>query len=321
MLSTLGCWPVPSSPARGTAEPRATRHEPRLFPGASSTIRLVPELPEPYATHLPPLLAAAFAEDLPDLTSNALFDPDDRVSAVLLAKQAGVVCGIPAFAAAFRFLDADCTVTAAKDDGSQVAPGDLVAAVNGKACRVLAAERTALNFVIRLSGVASLTARFVGAIAGTSCRVLDTRKTTPGWRALEKHAVRCGGGTNHRMGLYDAAMLKDTHLAAVSSLTAAVTRVRERWGEQLPLIVECATLEQVREALACQVKHILLDNMGIETLAAAVREGKGQAVLEASGGITLENAATIARTGVDFISIGALTHSAPALDLSLKVRI
>ncbi|MFH1176528.1 MAG: carboxylating nicotinate-nucleotide diphosphorylase [Acidobacteriota bacterium] len=278
------------------------------------------QLPEPYASHLPPLLAAAFAEDLPDVTSQALFAPDERLTAILKAKQAGVMCGMPAFAAAFCFLDSACEVTILRDDGDEASAGEVVAHVAGRARAVLAAERTALNFAIRLSGVASLTARFVAAISGTSCQVLDTRKTTPGWRVLEKHAVRCGGGTNHRMGLFDAAMLKDTHLAAAPSLTAAVARVREHWGDGLPLIVECATLDEVDEALACGVGHLLLDNMGIETLRAAVANGRGKAVLEASGGINLENAAVIAQTGVDFISIGALTHSAPALDLSLKVH-
>jgi nicotinate-nucleotide pyrophosphorylase (carboxylating) len=277
------------------------------------------QLAEPYASHLPPLLAAAFAEDLPDVTSQALFAPDERLTAILKAKQAGVMCGMPAFAAAFRFLDPACEVTTLRDDGDEVAAGDVAAHVAGRARALLAAERTALNFACRLSGVASLTARFVAAMLGTSCQVLDTRKTTPGWRVLEKHAVRCGGGTNHRMGLFDAAMLKDTHLAAAPSLAAAVARVREHWGDGLPLIVECATVEEVSEALACGVKHLLLDNMGIETLRAAVAIGRGRAVLEASGGITLENAAAIAETGVDFVSIGALTHSAPALDLSLKV--
>jgi nicotinate-nucleotide pyrophosphorylase (carboxylating) len=170
-----------------------------------------------------------------------------------------------------------------------------------------------------LSGIATLTNRYVTALVGTRCRVLDTRKTTAGWRALEKYAVRCGGGTNHRMGLFDAAMIKDRHLAAAGSLTGAVGKVRERWGDGVSLVVECADLEQLREALACGVRHIMLDNMDIDAIRTAVAETAGRAALEASGGITLENARAVAETGVDFISIGALTHSAPALDLSLKV--
>ena len=279
------------------------------------------ELVEPYRTHLPPLLAAAFAEDLPDITSIAVFGADDELRAELIAKQEGVVCGAPAFAAAYWFLDADCDVSTLVEDGGWVhGSGETVARVAGRARTVLAAERTSLNVIMRLSGVATLTRRFVDALVGTPCRVLDTRKTTPGWRALEKHAVRCGGGTNHRMGLYDAAMLKDTHLAAAGSLTSAVASIRDRWGGPVPLIVECGDLDQVAEALACAVDHILLDNMTTEQLREAVALARGRAVLEASGGVTLANARAIAETGVDFVSAGALTHSAGVLDLSLKVR-
>jgi len=275
-------------------------------------------LPEPYATHLPPLLAAAFAEDLPDLTSTAVFAPDDHLSAVLVAKKGGVLAGMPAFASAFGFLDPSCEADLLFGDGDAVGPGSIVAHVGGRARTVLAAERTALNFACHLSGIATLTHAFVDALIGIPCRVLDTRKTTPGWRALEKHAVRCGGGVNHRMGLYDTAMLKDTHLAAAGSLTAAVAKVRERWGAT-PLVVECATLDMVREALACTVGHIMLDNMDVAAMREAVAVVGGRAKLEASGGITLDNLREVALTGVDFVSVGALTHSAPALDLSLKV--
>jgi nicotinate-nucleotide pyrophosphorylase (carboxylating) len=277
-------------------------------------------LAEPYRTHLPPLLAAAFAEDLPDITSLAVFGPDDELHAALVAKQEGIVCGGPAFAAAYRFLDPDCDVALQAEDGAAVSRGDTLAQVAGRARTVLAAERTSLNLIMRLSGVATLTRRFVDALAGTSCRVLDTRKTTPGWRALEKYAVRCGGGTNHRMGLHDVAMLKDTHLAAAGSLTSAVARIRDRWGEGVPLIVECGDLAQVAEALASAVPHILLDNMTTEHLREAVVASGGTALLEASGGVTLETVRAVAETGVDFVSVGALTHSARALDLSLQVR-
>ncbi len=280
----------------------------------------MPALPAPYATALPPLLAAAFAEDLPDLTGTAVFAPDDRTKAVLVAKKAGTLAGMPAFAAAFEFLDARCEVTLSRGDGDRAAAGEEVARVAGPARAVLAAERTALNFATRLSGIATLTRAFVEAVAGMRCAILDTRKTTPGWRALEKHAVRCGGGTNHRMGLYDAAMLKDTHLAAAGSITAAVAKVRERWGAAVPLVVECADLAMVEEALACSVPHIMLDNMDLEAVARAVRRVAGRARLEASGGVTLESAQALAAAGVDYVSVGALTHSAPALDLSLKVR-
>ena len=276
-------------------------------------------LPEPYATHLPPLLAAAFAEDLPDITSVAVFAPDDQLSAVLVAKQDGVLAGMPAFEAAFSFLDPSCEADVLHSDAETVGAGCIVAHVGGRARSVLAAERTALNFACRLSGIATLTHAFADALIGTPCRVLDTRKTTPGWRALEKHAVRCGGGTNHRMGLFDAAMLKDTHLAAAGSIGGAVDKVRRRWGADIPLVVECATLEMVKDSLDCAVGHIMLDNMDVATMREAVGLVDGRAKVEASGGITLANAREIALTGVDYVSVGALTHSAPALDLSLKV--
>jgi nicotinate-nucleotide pyrophosphorylase (carboxylating) len=277
-------------------------------------------LPEPYASHLPPLLAAAFAEDLPDLTGTAVFAPSDRTSAALVVKRPGVLCGMPAFAAAFAFLDHGCAVELIHGDAEPVVVGETAARVSGPTRAILAAERTALNFSTRLSGIATLTRRFVDAVEGTRCRVLDTRKTTPGWRALEKLAVRCGGGVNHRMGLFDAAMLKDTHLAAAGSLSAAVAKVRERWGESVALVVECANLAMVEEALACSVAHIMLDNMSLASIREAVSLVAGRARLEASGGVTLENARALADTGVDFISVGALTHSAPALDLSMQVR-
>jgi nicotinate-nucleotide pyrophosphorylase (carboxylating) len=280
----------------------------------------VDRLPEPYADALPPLLAAAFAEDLPDLTGNALFSATDQARAELVAKKAGVLCGMPAFAAAFAFLDVGCTVELVRGDADAVVEGETAARVSGPIRTIVAAERTALNFVTRLSGIATLTRRFVDTVAGTRCLILDTRKTTPGWRALEKHAVRSGGGTNHRMGLFDAAMLKDTHLAAAGSLAAAVAKVRERWGHSLPLVVECASLGMVEEALACGVAHIMLDNMDLPAVRDAVRLVGGRARLEVSGGVTLEKARALAETGVDFLSVGALTHSAPALDLSLRVR-
>lgn len=281
---------------------------------------LVRGLPEPYATHLPPLLAAGFAEDLPDVTGDAVFGPDDLTTAELLVKKPGVLAGAPAFAAAFEFLDERCGVERLRSDGDVVERGDVAAVVRGPARAILAAERTGLNFVTRLSGIATLTRRFVDSVAGTSCTILDTRKTTPGWRALEKHAVRCGGGSNHRMGLFDAAMLKDTHLAAAGSIAAAVAKVRERWGAAVPLVVECADLAMVAEALACGVAHIMLDNMDVSLVREAVTLVAGRAKLEASGGVTLDRARALAEAGVDFVSVGALTHSAPALDLSLKVR-
>jgi nicotinate-nucleotide pyrophosphorylase (carboxylating) len=280
----------------------------------------VQALPEPYASVLPPLLAAALAEDLPDLTSTAIFAAQHRCRAVLLSKADGVLCGLPAFTAVFAFLDQSVETELSLADGATVRSGDRIARIAGSSRALLGGERTALNFARRLSGIATLTRRFVEAVAGTGCTVLDTRKTTPGWRRLEKHAVRCGGGTNHRMGLYDAAMIKDTHTAAAGSITAAVGKVRERWGDALSLVVECASLADVREALALGVGHLLLDNMGTDELRDAVALVGGRAKTEASGGATLETVRAIAETGVDYVSVGALTHSAPALDLSMEVE-
>jgi nicotinate-nucleotide pyrophosphorylase (carboxylating) len=277
-------------------------------------------LTEPYATSLPPLLAAAFAEDLPDLTAPAVFAADVTTHAVLVAKAPGIACGIPAFAAAFSFLDPAVEITVICGDGRPVEPGDVIVEVHGSARAILAAERTALNFATHLSGVATLTHRFVRAVVGTRATILDTRKTLPGLRRLEKHAVRCGGGANHRMGLYDQAMLKDTHLDAAGSLPRAVELVRARWGDKLPLIVECANLEMVQQAVDCRVDHIMLDNMTVEEMRNAVTLVAGRARLEASGGVRLDTVLEIAETGVDFISVGALTHSAGVLDLSLKIR-
>lgn len=277
------------------------------------------ELPEPYVTALPPLLAMGFAEDLPDITGAAIFAPETEAKAVIFAKKDGVLAGLPAAAYAFQFLHPSCNVTLFHRDGDQVAAGTKLLEVQGPARSLLATERTALNFLMRLSGIATLTNQFVTRLSGTQCRLLDTRKTTPGFRLLEKHAVRCGGGLNHRLGLFDAAMIKDTHIAACGSLTSAVERVRKAWGERFSLIVECASLLQVEEALACGVDHLLLDNMDLVTLKEAVKLAKGKARLEASGGITLANVREIAETGVDFLSVGAITHSAPALDCSLEV--
>jgi nicotinate-nucleotide pyrophosphorylase (carboxylating) len=219
----------------------------------------------------------------------------------------------------FQLLDPSCRFQVLHTDGEQAEAGTVVCQVEGQARALLAGERTALNFLMRLSGIATLTSRFVAQLAGTTCQLLDTRKTTPGFRRLEKHAVRCGGGRNHRMGLFDAAMVKDTHIAACGSLSAAVAKVRQQWGEAVPLVVECATLAQVEEALACGVPHLLLDNMDLATLREAVRLARGRAVLEASGGVDLANVREVALTGVDYVSVGAITHSAPALDCSMEV--
>ena len=227
------------------------------------------------------------------------------------------MCGLRVAEATFRALDPDIRFEAAADDGDVVEAPALVARVSGSERAILSGERVALNFVGRLSGIATLTRRYVAAIAGTGAAVLDTRKTTPGLRELEKYAVACGGGRNHRFGLDDAVLIKDNHLRAAGSITAAVELVRAT--SDLPVEVECETLDQVGEALAVGVDAILLDNMTLAGLREAVQLARGRARLEASGGVTLDTIRAIADTGVDEISVGALTHSARSLDVSLEL--
>lgn len=255
------------------------------------------------------------AEDVGDgdLTSLAVVDEDATCEAQLQLREPGVVCGLDAAAAVFEALGASLEPLVA--EGELVEPGP-VALVAGPARAVLTGERLALNLLGRLSGIATLTRRYVDAVDGTGVAVLDTRKTTPGLRALEKYAVRCGGGRNHRLGLYDGILIKDNHLRLAGSIPGAVRRAK-RAG--VPVEVECDTLDQVREALAAGADEILLDNMPLETLREAVALTAGRARLEASGGVTLETVRAIAETGVDFVSVGALTHSARSLDVSLEV--
>jgi nicotinate-nucleotide pyrophosphorylase (carboxylating) len=261
----------------------------------------------------------ALAEDLresSDLTTEAIVPADARGRARLIALQDAVLAGTEAFAAAFLELDHGAVVEPAAKDGDLVHPGDVVATVEGSLRAILTAERTALNFLMRLSGVATLTRRFVEAAGGVEVR--DTRKTMPGMRVLEKAAVRSGGGANHRMGLSEAYLIKDNHIAAAGSLREAVERARAA-HPTLWIEVECETLEQVREALEAGAHELLLDNMDTRTMAEAVRIARGRAKTEASGGVTLSSIGDIARTGVDSISVGALTHSAVAVDFSLEV--
>ncbi|MBA3433566.1 MAG: carboxylating nicotinate-nucleotide diphosphorylase [Actinobacteria bacterium] len=265
------------------------------------------------------VVQAALAEDVGegDVTTEATVAEDAFGSAQLLVKEPGVVCGLEAAEAVFRVLDPDVRFDTLVEEGTVVEHSTVVARVEGPERAILTGERTALNFLGRLSGVATLTRRYVDAVAGTGVAILDTRKTTPGLRRLEKHAVACGGGQNHRFGLDDGVLVKDNHLRAAGSMSAAVERVRA--VTHLPVEVECDTLEQVSEALAAGADAILLDNMTVEDLRAAVALAKGRARLEASGGITLDNVRAVAETGVDEISIGALTHSARSLDVSLKL--
>jgi len=265
------------------------------------------------------VVQAALAEDVGagDVTTEATVDADALGTAELLVKEPGVVSGLSAVEAVFLALDPDVRVETLVEDGTFVEHTTVVAVVSGPLRAILTGERVALNFLARLSGIATLTRSYVDAVAGTGVAILDTRKTTPGLRLLEKHAVACGGGTNHRFGLDDAVLVKDNHLAAAGSIRVAVERLRAT--TDLPIEVECDTLAQVAEALVAQVDAILLDNMTPDDLVAAATLARGRARLEASGGVTLDNVSAIAETGVDQISIGALTHSARSLDVSLEL--
>ena len=262
---------------------------------------------------------AALAEDVRagDVTTDAIVDVDATGTAQLFLEEPGVVCGVAAAGAVFRALDPDIQFESRVEDGMPVEGATSVAVVTGALRAILTGERTALNFLARLSGISTLTRRYVDAIAGTGVAVLDTRKTTPGIRLLEKYAVACGGGRNHRFGLDDGVLVKDNHLRAAGSIREAVDRLHAATG--LPIEIECDTLEQVSEALEAEVDAILLDNMTPDGLLAAVVLAAGRARLEASGGVTLENIRAIAESGVDEISVGALTHSARSLDVSLEL--
>jgi nicotinate-nucleotide pyrophosphorylase (carboxylating) len=260
-------------------------------------------------------IEAWLAEDVGegDVTSAAVIDEHVTCQARILLKEAGVICGLGLAAAVFEAVGARLEPLVAEGDALEPTP---VADVEGRARAVLTAERTALNVLGRLSGIATLTRRYVDAVEGTGATILDTRKTTPGLRELEKYAVACGGGTNHRRGLDDAILIKDNHLRIVGSIQAAVARAA---STGLPVEVECETLGQARKAVAAGADRILLDNMTVEELRRVVALVGGRAELEASGGITLDTVRAVAETGVDFISVGALTHSAPSLDVSLEV--
>lgn len=267
------------------------------------------------------LIERALAEDVGsgDLTTGAVVDSGAQARAVIEQRAPGVVAGIDAAEAVFHRVDPGLEV------GREVAEGEWreagrVLEVQGRAASILTAERVALNFLGRLSGVATLTARYVKAVEGTGASILDTRKTTPGLRALEKAAVRAGGGRNHRTGLFDAILVKENHSALAGGVGEATRRAVARAPQGVAVEVECAALAEVDEALAAGARHILLDNMAPTDLRAAVERVAGRALLEASGGVTLQTVRAIAETGVDFVSVGALTHSAPALDLSLLLE-
>lgn len=253
-----------------------------------------------------------------DVSTIATVVSTRHVRSAIVARRDGVIAGIPLAVEAFRQLDPAITIRIEAEDGMRVAAGATVLALTGHARGMLSAERTALNYLQRLSGIATLTARFVEAIRGTSAQILDTRKTTPGWRTLEKYAVRAGGGVNHRLDLRSGVLIKDNHLAAIGGdIATAVERARYIALPGTPVQVECDTLDQVQAAIAAGADWVLLDNMSIDQLRDAVALCRGRVVTEASGGVSLETARAIADTGVDRISVGALTHSAPALDLGL----
>ncbi|MBA4071807.1 MAG: nicotinate-nucleotide diphosphorylase (carboxylating) [Gemmatimonas sp.] len=253
-----------------------------------------------------------------DITTLATVLPTRRARAALVARESGTVCGVPLALAAFCQCDDKVEIRVDVEDRHRVEPGATVLFLNGRARGLLAAERTALNFLQRLSGVASLTARYVDMVRGTRARIVDTRKTTPGWRRLEKYAVRCGGGANHRATLADAVLVKDNHLAALDGdVAVAVRRAREQTLPGTFVQIECDHLEQVRAAVDAGADAVLLDNMSLEMMRDAVAIAAGRVLTEASGGVRLETVRAIAETGVDRISVGALTHSAPAMNLAL----
>ncbi|MGH6736409.1 MAG: carboxylating nicotinate-nucleotide diphosphorylase [Methyloceanibacter sp.] len=264
---------------------------------------------------------AALAEDLGlagDITTDSIIPPEAMGEAAIVVRKAGVVAGLDLAEAAFKALDAEAVFTRMVDDGGRIEAGGAIAKIKGRTRALLTAERTALNFLGRLSGIATLTAAYVAQVDGTGARIACTRKTTPGLRAFEKYAVRCGGGINHRFGLYDAVLVKDNHIAAAGGLKAALAMLSARGGHMVKIEVEVDTLDQLADALRFPIDAVLLDNMDIATLQKAVALAKGRVLLEASGGVSLENVAEIAATGVDLISVGALTHSPRNLDSSLE---
>ena len=269
---------------------------------------------------LEPLVRAALLEDLGragDITTDAIVPADQQASVVLAARQPGVVAGLDLAALAFRLIDPAIEMTVAKPDGSRLATGDVIATLRGPARGLLTAERVALNFLCHLSGIATATAGIVEAVRGHRASIVCTRKTTPGLRALEKYAVRAGGGSNHRFGLDDAVLIKDNHIAIAGGVRPAIERARANVGHLVKIEVEVDTLEQLAEVLTLNVDAVLLDNMSPETLARAVKMVDGRAITEASGRVNPATAAAIAASGVDLISVGWLTHSAPILDIGL----
>lgn len=274
----------------------------------------------PHSLLIEPIVRHALAEDFGragDITSALVVPEDAKVRATIAARKPGAIAGLNCAEIAFRLLDPTVRFALAKGDGTVVDGPTALATVEGNARAILSAERVALNFLGQLSGVATATRELVRAVAGTKTRIVCTRKTTPGLRVLEKYAVRCGGGFNHRFGLDDAVLIKDNHIAAAGGIKAVIERARAQLGHMVKIELEVDTLDQLREALDLRVDTIMLDNMGPETLRQAVAMVDGRAVLEASGNVTVATVRAIAETGVDYISSGWITHSAPALDVGL----
>lgn len=278
-------------------------------------------LPRPIIARI---VDAALTEDLGligDITSEATIPADKTATCIIKAREAGVLAGIDVAETAFRELNPRVTFEADKRDGARLQPGDLIATITGAARPMLSAERVALNFMGRMSGIATQTRTYVDRITGTGAAVIDTRKTTPGLRALEKYAVRAGGGMNHRIGLFDAVLIKDNHVAIAGGVDAAIKAARQRAGHMVKIEVEVDTLEQLDEVLSHNVDAVLLDNMSPETLREAVRLVNGRLTTEASGNINLDTIRAVAECGVDLISVGALTHSVRVLDIGLDTQI
>jgi len=280
----------------------------------------LPRLP---AIMLEPLVRAALLEDLGragDLTTDAIVAKERHATTVLAARQQGIVAGLDLAMLAFKLIDPNVEITVERADGSEVAQGETIASVSGPARAILTAERTALNFLCHLSGIATATASIVNAVHGHKAKIVCTRKTTPGLRAIEKYAVRAGGGANHRFGLDDAILIKDNHIAIAGGIRPAMERARMSVGHLVKVEIEVDTLAQLEEALALAPDAVLLDNMSLDELRRAVALVAGRAITEASGRISATTAPAVAATGVDLISIGWLTHSAPILDIGLDYR-
>ncbi|MCH7949537.1 MAG: carboxylating nicotinate-nucleotide diphosphorylase [Candidatus Dadabacteria bacterium] len=252
-----------------------------------------------------------------DVTTDAIFSVDDTCEALIIGKEEGIIAGIPIAERVFQKLAPEVTVAQKLKDGEHVNPGDEILVIKGSIHAVLSGERLSLNLLQRMSGIATATSKYVAAISGYRTRILDTRKTAPGLRVLDKYAVSIGGGCNHRFGLYDAVLIKDNHIDFAGNISNAVEIVRSKYQSKFKVEVETSTLDEVREALKAGADIIMLDNMTVEMMKEAVRIINGKSITEASGGITLDTVRQIADTGVDFISVGAITHSSPALDIGL----